>query len=363
MKKGLVILVFLGLLILPMLSAIQVDMNKNFKNGETLVAKFSGEFTKPILEDNVYFFRGNVKVPFDFSLIKINQDYFLYAPTLGRTPGNYSMIIEGSEYSVEGGQTSTSNIVENFTLLSDYADFSTLPGVVQANKSFTLEVENLKGVDLTIYIDKYPSEEQTSQQGFFSFFSNEKNNSPTGEPLLLKAGMKKEVKLYLDNVSANTLHKIKLESQNFSQDIFVYINNPNYELNETEYVEINETNQTEINQTDINNTENATTQVGKTCEELNGTICKVGKEVCNGTIIDASNTDSCCDKTCKEKEKSSRGKIIGFSIIGFLVLIYLWFYFKKFKKPKKKVDLLELAEGKDKRKLDRIRKRVVPKKR
>lgn len=356
MKKINLILVLF--LILPMISTIQVDMNEEFKQGETLIAQFSGNFIKPILEDNIYFYRGYVQVPFEFNVIKIEQNYFVYTPSLGKQAGNYSIVVKNSEYDIVGGQTSTEDIIKEFVLLSDYADFSTTPGAIKADSSFSLEVENLKGIELEIYIDKSPTEEV--QESFFSsLFGGNENKTLSGESFILKAGETKQINLNSENIPAKTLTKIGLKTQDFTQWIFVYLENPIYEINESEYIEINETNQTENNQTEFIELENGTIiSQRKTCEELNGTICKVGKEVCDKTTIEASNTDSCCPGTCNEKEKSSTGKIIGFSIVGILIILYIWFYFKKYKKTKRNVNLLALAEGKDKRQLEKIQRRV-----
>src|SRR3989338_9632320 len=146
MKRVLIILAIF--LLFPLISAIQIDSNSELNLGETLVVKFSGNFYEPILENNVYFYRNTyTAVPLEFELLKIEGDYYLSASTLSKTPGNYSLIIKNSKYSVAGGQKSSNDIIINFTILEDFAEFSTKPGIQILDSSrnpFQLEIQNLK---------------------------------------------------------------------------------------------------------------------------------------------------------------------------------------------------------------------------
>jgi hypothetical protein len=98
---------------------------------------------------------------------------------------------------------------------------------------------------------------------------------------------------------------------------------------------------------DINIT-NETKKVSlKTCEEENGTICEQGTK-CDKKSFTAKD-GVCCPSECVEKKTSSTGKIIGWVVIVSLILLYIWFYFKRYKRTKKrKIDLLEVAKGKRK---------------
>jgi len=429
MKKSLIIFV---LLLLPLMSAIQVDMNEEFKQSETLIAKISGNFLQPILKDNIYFYRGFVAVPFEFELLKIEQDYFIHTSTSGKIPANYSLVIENSEYYIVGGQTSSEDIVINFSILEDYADFSVMPGVIVAQGSFSLEIQNLKDTQLTIYIDKDGSQEE----GSFSFFSGDE--TPTGQAFTLKAGEIKQLTLEFENVSNATLRTVQLSTEDFSTGIFVYVSYTGEELKpqikrikfetgffnismatdsdatrilylvnegttdfdnvtiiipdslkeylsiEPEFFEDLEQNKTkkinlnisskpeaEIIQGTIKaktsdgfyayvdiyieiieafvpegNVTDELPTITKTCEELEGAICEKSQE-CSADQITARD-DICCLGECVEKKKSKAGQIIGWTIVIILVALYGWFYLKKYKKAKKKVDLLKVAEGKKK---------------
>ncbi len=433
MKKGAIILTLL--LLLPVISAIQVDMKDEFKQGETLIAKISGNFLEPILKENIYFYRGYQAVPFPLELLRIEQDYFIYTSTLGKSPGNYSLVIKDSEYYIAGGQISDQDIAINFSILEDYADFSATPGVLVVNGSFSLEIQNLKDEQLTIYIDKNATQEQEEEGGFFSFLFGDKDEALTGQTFTLKVGEIKQITLEFEKVSEPTLKTIQLSSENLTTIVFVYVlpveepetKRINFEqsffnvsmsinsniseilylmnLGETtfenitlniseslqEYISIepeffkelkgNETKRINLSISSKNKTEtiegiitaktsddfyayveiiinvleeyvpedNVSIEepppITKTCEEHGGIICNRTQE-CEGDIREAQNTDSCCLGECVEKKKSPAGKIIGWVIIIGLVGLFVWFYFKKFKKTRKKVDLLKVAEGK-----------------
>ncbi len=224
MKKSLLVLAFV-LLFIPLVFSIQIETDSELNQGETLVAKLYGNFYKPILENNVYFYRNTyTPVPLEFELLKIEEDYYISASSLGKTPGNYSLVIKNSEYSVAGGQTSSEDIRINFTILENFADFSTYPGIQILENSrnpFYLEIQNLKDAQINISVDANPSE-QNEQGGFFeSLFGS--GNKKTGEQFVFKANEKKQIELEFENLTETGLRTIKLSSGNFTQNIFVYV--------------------------------------------------------------------------------------------------------------------------------------------
>lgn len=82
----------------------------------------------------------------------------------------------------------------------------------------------------------------------------------------------------------------------------------------------------------------------ETCEEIGGEVC-IGEEECDGEYIFAKN-QFCCIGTCSEPVQSSYGKLIGWVIVLAIVAVVAWFFFKKYKKPSKPVDLMKIAAGK-----------------
>ena len=225
MKRVLIILAIF--LLFPLISAIQIDSNSELNLGETLVVKFSGNFYEPILENNVYFYRNTyTAVPLEFELLKIEGDYYLSASTLSKTPGNYSLIIKNSKYSVAGGQKSSNDIIINFTILEDFAEFSTNPGIqILANSqdSFYLEIQNLKDNQITVSVDKNPSIEQEEQGGFFESLFGSNEDTSAENQFVFKTNEKKQIKLEFENLTETGLRTIQLSSGNFTQNVFVYV--------------------------------------------------------------------------------------------------------------------------------------------
>ncbi len=81
----------------------------------------------------------------------------------------------------------------------------------------------------------------------------------------------------------------------------------------------------------------------KTCGEMGGTICVEGEECSEDTepAIDGN----CCLGTCEEVKESSKGKIIGWVIIIVIIILVLWFLKVKYKRTRRRVDLLKIARG------------------
>ena len=132
-----------------------IKQSSNFSQGETLIAKVSGNFLEKPTSDNVVFYRGHVRIPVVYELSEVNDDFYIYAMLTGKNQGNYSIALENVIY-MQGIQESTEDIIKNFTITNNTADFSVNPGfVVQANtsRSFSLEVQNLKTSEITITID------------------------------------------------------------------------------------------------------------------------------------------------------------------------------------------------------------------
>lgn len=83
----------------------------------------------------------------------------------------------------------------------------------------------------------------------------------------------------------------------------------------------------------------------KSCAELQGTLCNKDGFKCSKEMI-SSGDGWCCKGNCSAIGEDSTGKIIAIVITVGLVLGIGWFYFKKYKKAKNPVNLLEISKGK-----------------
>ncbi|MFB6246159.1 MAG: hypothetical protein ABEI74_01030 [Candidatus Pacearchaeota archaeon] len=79
--------------------------------------------------------------------------------------------------------------------------------------------------------------------------------------------------------------------------------------------------------------------VEKTCAALDGDICGDGKKCKNGNTTSAENGVCCLSQCVAEEEGGSSGAIVGWVILGLLILVVVWFYFNKYKKTKNKPSL------------------------
>ena len=161
------------LLLLPSISAVEVSMNSNFSSGETLLAKFSGNFIDQITRDNVAFYRGHVPTSVVYDVVKINEEFYVYALLTDKIQGNYSLNIERVRY-MKGADETNDDIVSNFTISNETAIFSVNPGILLAQDDFSVELQNLQDKKITIKINKDSS--SISSQNSLELKSGEKKN-------------------------------------------------------------------------------------------------------------------------------------------------------------------------------------------
>ena len=84
----------------------------------------------------------------------------------------------------------------------------------------------------------------------------------------------------------------------------------------------------------------------KTCAEMSGKICEATTEKCDGNKSISADAECCLGK-CIAKTSSNSKKIVGWVLIIIIVLIFAWFFLKKYRKTKnKKVDLEKESKGK-----------------
>ena len=157
-KKLIFVTLILLIAFFPLISSINFDMKENFNRGETLTAKISGYFLSPILKENIFFYRGHVRIAMNYDLTKIGEDYYIYADLSEKIPGNYSIVIQNARY-IEFTMTVEEDIVKNFTISKDWADFYVLPGFVIAEDDFSVNVRNIQNEELTVDIKINPENE------------------------------------------------------------------------------------------------------------------------------------------------------------------------------------------------------------
>jgi len=201
MGKRLILFVLLVILLisLSIISAIEITINPEFKSGETIQLKISGNFLNPILKDDILFYRSHVKVPFNFDLEQIEEEYYISA-TQEKETGNYSIEIRDAQF-WRGSELVEEDIIIPFKIINETADFSIDKGYIFTNEDFYIRVQNLAEKKLAI----------TALSN-----SQEKNIS-------LKSGDIAKINFDASDFEKNTIEIIEISSGALKYQIPVYI--------------------------------------------------------------------------------------------------------------------------------------------
>ena len=201
------------------ISAIQIEMNKEFAQQETMIAKISGNFIDALGNNNILFYREHVKVPTQFTLSKISDDYYLYAVLSNKIAGNYSLQIQNAKYKI-GTQIKEEDVIKNFTITNNTADFYVVPGFVKTKENFSLELTNLR--DNKIEVEITPQNNSNSKET--GFFESLFGTGAGFETIELSSGQTKKVEFDFDDTLLESDFKgILLESGNTSYSVTVYM--------------------------------------------------------------------------------------------------------------------------------------------
>lgn len=176
-KRGVIIFLFLLMLSFPLTSALNFEMKETFDRGETLTAKISGYFLNSILKENIFFYRGHVRIAMNYDITRIEGDYYLYAELSDKVPGNYSVVVKNVRY-VKLGKTIDEDIVKNFSITSDWADFSVTPGFVLAQDDFFLTLRTIKDEDVFVNVKIESLNKTTESSVILTPRRNERINFP-----------------------------------------------------------------------------------------------------------------------------------------------------------------------------------------
>lgn len=388
-------MLFVSLLLISGVSALSVDLKENYDRGESMILKISGVVADPITKDNVKFRRGHVLVPFEYDLVKLGGDYYLWAIT-PKTENNYSLIINDVFTTVEG-ELMQIDFIQNFSVSDNLSPYSVKPGAILARDDFELIIKLNEDLDRLIDIGGFeyvlkPGENKIDfsiaglygtqlyniSVGDYSVFayviggdapvtiSEVINESAVGEADLrvspssiesvLIDGQTKSYNLVISNLGNTTIEDI---SFGFNSDIFTVSPesldvdageevNVSISLKEGVEQDFDEIIQIEylgyVTRISIEVEFNeAPTTAGRGvvltenmyCADLGGSLCDATKE-CSGEKKVAKD-GGCCIGFCKdaEKEPTNTGLIVGIILI-LVVILGSIIVLKKYKGVKKK---------------------------
>ncbi len=218
-KIVLLLALFSVLFILPLISAVQIEMKDVYSQGETLIAKISGNFVDAPTLSNILIYREHTRIPTQFTLSKIESDYYLYAWLSNKIAGNYSLQIQDLRYKV-GTQTKEDDIIKNFTITNETADFYVSPGFASVSDDFSLELINLQDNKITIDISY---DNSSGIVGFFESLFGSGSGSST-QTVELSSGQTKKVNFnFDDSLNESKFTTVNLSSEKTSYSIPVYM--------------------------------------------------------------------------------------------------------------------------------------------
>ena len=300
---GLLLMFMMGFIgFMGFAGAITTSLKDNYQSGETIIFSLSGNILEAIAFEQVSFLRGYVKLPLEYNIKKLGDNYYVWAiaPT-AETENNYSFVIKDLFTTVNGKEEKI-DFVQNFTISGNLTDYSIKPGLIFAKDDFEIDVQLNEDLDKTIEVGS--SNRSVVLKPGENTISFEKDDFVGAKLNLIKIG-KYELPAYvigrreynLSNVSAGNLSDGEDETDKESSV-------PEEEIESVDYY----------------------------CSELPGRIC-AANEICKGgNSVQAIDGKCCVSGTCTlEETKSSTGQIIGFILLGvaFVVAVYIWYRYKK----------------------------------
>lgn len=384
--KKLSLFVF-ALILVSTISALDFNIKEEYKQGEAILTKISGSFQERLQKENFEFFRNHVRIPMDYDLTKIGDDYYLYVNLFDKEPNNYSIIINDVEY-FSGAKVITEDLQRNFTVTSGFVDFTINKGFIVTEDDFSITVQNLQEEKINLSYNFLAQEKRELYSGeiFEIDFSvqgselleiqtlelsstNTKYEIPVyvlGIPeerppvtfnfdkdyLNITLDINNDTKriVYLENTGTETIFQLKLS---LTEELEKYLS-----LSKKEFFNLTQSHiypvEISISSGQIPETlkGNLTAISGgvkeivnidlkfipgyldegedsiRSCSQLGGVLCA---GACDRDLVSASD-GNCCLGICEEPQSdSSAFKVLGWILILVVILILAWFYFNRYK--------------------------------
>lgn len=392
MRKELLIILAFVFLLVPV-SALNTTLKTSYAPSETLIIRIDGAVSEGIREGNVELRREHVVVPFVFEVNQLGTEYYLWgiAPTMVT---NYTLVLKDIAVQ-QGNVQKTTTYQQNFSVRGNVADYTFKPGFVTTDRNFELKVtgntDSAQSIDIDfpytrkvtispgentlvfsiegvktnevlltamgmytvpVYIrgEKQPEAVVTKPENSFSFTPGEIN-----QRVYVQDSLRYSVKLV--NTLGHDLQKVNIE---YNTDVLT-VQPTSFKLikaNETVLLNVSTKKKVEGNFKEVlyarsgnestslvldiryekNDTVQNTTSSNSTltalkyCPQLNGSLCNK-TDTCSGTTVE-SRDGACCMGTCQEMKKSNSGALIGYLLLGIILLLlaFVWLRFKG-KKP------------------------------
>lgn len=399
MKNISVLLILL--LILPLVSAVDINLKQEFKPGETMLANIEANILTPIKVQDIYFYSGRVQIPILFDVARIGDISYIYAQ-LPLTERNYTIVIKNLHF-YENGIEQVKDIKKDFQVAGNVTDFSVSPGFIIATGDFSISIESKnKKIELqTTFLEEEKTVEVPAGQKKKILFSHDlknftvtqlelsalntvysipvaiipKNDEAPENLTIIKSfrfnkdefefevrvGEERTFSIYLQNLGDSKIEDIKIFVSNELKDI-IQVSPEEMDL------EAGESNKTLliIDADDIDefegkiyaDSENFSTssdliiiskdedeeiapvEEDDICIIKNGFICESGY-TCSVSVVKASDTDECCINGSCDKKKSYTGTIIGIVLLLAVAGAVVFLYLRSKKKPESAEEIIK----------------------
>jgi len=355
MKKEFFLFIFV-IFFISVISALDIQINENASLGENVLMKVSGNFLENIQKSDISFNRQQpiaknwISTSFvNYDVKKIGEDFYVYVMVdLNKIPDNYSIQIKGVQY-MKGVEVSSETIIGNFSVLNKKADFSLIPGIIKTDSNFYVKIQNLQESNINLSVTDNQTTEYLFKSGetknlYFNLGNGTRTINFESENQIYDLIADNPILLIEENVENNVTFNDSDENTTILVDENITERDNNTILDENKSENNNTQNETKDAE-DILIVDNETGEV-KTCAELGGSVCNSEKPICEGEK-QTSDGAECCLGKCVEKKSNNSKKVVGWVLIGIIVLIFLWFFLKKYKGTKKKgINLEKESKGK-----------------
>lgn len=398
MKKRLIILICIIFVLFFVGNgmAISSDLKSSYSPGETAIVKLSGSILEPIMPEQVEFKRNNVRVPFDYDIKRLGDDYYLwFILPLNESQKNYTLYIYDIATTVLGF-TQEIDFVQNFSIAGNISDYTIKPGFVFTLSDFkvdaTLNTDNPINIEIK-FLENYGftlkpgkntlpfsikdiknTEFRLIKIGNYNLpayiIRNQssimkKNNSIDVEPVKIDSIRlinEKDIiySFRISNFGQNTIEDIYLE---YDDDFFsvtpskkmdiapedkinysIKIKNTKKNISESIFIKSDKNNisfELPVNLLFVKNlskinqsiiTEHVKNGTTLSCYEIGGTVCSANEQ-CLGDIV-SSIDGACCTDLCTESNGGgSSSAWVGY-LIAILVAAGLVYLYIRYKKVK-----------------------------
>lgn len=216
--KSVIVIFLLSLLIIPIASAVEIEVKNSFSQEETFIAKVSGNFFDPVVPENVFFYRGHVRTSVEKSVKKIDGDYYITGQLSNKPEGNYSLSIENTRY-YEINELKDDDVVRDFTITNETASFSINPAAVSTKNDFSISITNFLNDEITVEARiTNKSETNKDDTGFFASLFESQNEPNSDNSISIKSGETKNMNFDISDFSSG-LQFVELSYEDFYYNV------------------------------------------------------------------------------------------------------------------------------------------------